>query len=476
VRMELLKEIKPWLEQHYEVVSDRADLYAYFFELGHKLLKSGGRLGYISSSTFFKTGSGEPLRRFLAEQATLEKIVDFGDLQVFEGVTTYPAIVVLRKAQPQAETSLAILTLRESPPENLDQYFAQEHGTMLQMHLSESSWQLEDDNLTWLRQKMIAGRKTIKEVYGSPLYGIKTGLMDAFVIDAQTQKQLIKEDHKSMALLKPFLGGKDTKKWHIQPRSLWMIYIPKNKIDINDYPAVKNWLLPFKEKLENRATKQEWYELQQAQLAYYTAFENPKIFYPDISNTPKFSLDTNKYFSETTLFFIPNADRHLLGLLNSSSIWFLIKAICPMIRGGYSRAKSIYIETLPVPDATAEQKNSIGNLAEKCQELSEKRYSIENSFRRRLPDLCPPEREAKLNNKLKSWWLLDFADLQKQIKSLFKSTIPLAERNEWQDYFEAEKAKIAALNQQIAQHETELNQEVYRLFDLTPQEILLVEA
>ena len=147
-----------------------------------------------------------------------------------------------------------------------------------------------------------------------------------------------------------------------------------------------------------------------------------------------------------------------------------------MIRGGFSRAKSIYIETLPIPPSTTEQKNVIGNLTKKCQDLSEQRYTIENSFRRRLPDLCPPEREAKLNNKLKSWWLLDFTDLQKQIKSQFKSTIPLIERNDWQDYLESEKAKIAALNQQIVQHETELNQEVYRLFDLTSQEILLIAA
>jgi len=296
VRMELLKEIKPWLEQHYEVVSDRADLYAYFFELGHKLLKPGGRLGYISSSTFFKTGSGEPLRRYLSSQTTLKKIVDFGDLQVFEGVTTYPAIVVLKKLIPLPESLLEILVLRNKISDNLEQHFSQQHGTMQQMYLSEQSWQ-------------------------------------------------IKEDPKSAALLKPFLGGKDIKKWHIQPRSLWMIYIPKNKIDINDYPAVKNWLLPFKNKLENRATRQEWYELQQSQLAYYSAFENTKIFYPDISNTPKFVLDTNKYFSETTLFFIANADKYLLGLLNSSVIWFSIKAICPMIRGGYSRAKSIYIKS-----------------------------------------------------------------------------------------------------------------------------------
>lgn len=85
VRMELIKPMKPWLEKRYEVVSDRADLYAYFFERGVKVLKPGGRLGYISSATFFKTGSGKPLREFLRKQATIETVVDFGDHQIFEG-------------------------------------------------------------------------------------------------------------------------------------------------------------------------------------------------------------------------------------------------------------------------------------------------------------------------------------------------------------------------------------------------------
>ena len=58
VRMEYLKPVKPYLAKTYDVAADRADLYAYFFERGAGLLKPGGRLGYISSSTFFRTGSG----------------------------------------------------------------------------------------------------------------------------------------------------------------------------------------------------------------------------------------------------------------------------------------------------------------------------------------------------------------------------------------------------------------------------------
>ncbi len=69
-------------------------------------------------------------------------------------------------------------------------------------------------------------------------------------------------------MLKPFLRGENVKRWRVEPEGLWLINTPKGKVDIDAYPAVRDWLLPFKPQLEKRATKQEWFELQQAQLAY----------------------------------------------------------------------------------------------------------------------------------------------------------------------------------------------------------------
>lgn len=108
VRMEILKPWKPFLSANYAVAAERADLYAYFYEIGLRLLKPAGGLGYISSSTFFKTAAGEPLRRYLLKHAALQAVVDFGDLQVFEGVTTYPAIVCLQKKRSRRRSSFSI--------------------------------------------------------------------------------------------------------------------------------------------------------------------------------------------------------------------------------------------------------------------------------------------------------------------------------------------------------------------------------
>ncbi|MGA2166341.1 MAG: hypothetical protein ABSH36_18010, partial [Solirubrobacteraceae bacterium] len=108
---------------------------------------------------------------------------------------------------------------------------------------------------------------------------IKTGLNDAFVIDTPTRDRLVKADPKSAELLKPFLRGENVKRWRVEPEGLWLIDTPKGKVDIDAYPAVRDWLLPFKPQLEARATKQEWFELQQAQLAYQPRFARPKIIY-----------------------------------------------------------------------------------------------------------------------------------------------------------------------------------------------------
>jgi hypothetical protein len=495
VRMELLKPIKSYLETHYRVASDRADLYCYFYELGVNLLKTGGRLGYISSSTFFKTGSGEPLRRYLLEKTLLRAMVDFGDLQVFEGVTTYPAIVVLEKraesvggisaAHPPEfnaadaltlapPTTLHYLNLKSLPDEGLSAAFAKHGLPMPQARLGAGSWQLESDAQGQLRDKLTHGHRTLKQVYGSPCRGVVTGLNDAFVIDHATHDRLIAQDPKSVELLKPFLEGKDLKKWRVEPQDLWLIYIPKNRIDIDDYPAIKAHLLPFKASLEKRATKQAWFELQQAQEAYVAALEGVKIAYAEMAKTAPFSREETGFFANNKVYFVPSNDWFLLGLLNSNALWFRVSAITTVLRGGFKELFTQYIETLPIPTADDSQRAAIAALAESCQREACARRDCQAAFRHRISDLAP-HRAVKLTTKLNHWWELDFAAFRAETKKLFKQDIPLTERNDWEAYFNQQRAIVQQHSAQITQLERELNQHVYALFHLTPAEIALIE-
>ncbi|MCA3255904.1 MAG: N-6 DNA methylase, partial [Alphaproteobacteria bacterium] len=425
VRMELLKPIKPYLEKRYEVVSDRADLYAYFFELGVRLLKPGGRLGYISSSTFFRTGSGAPLRRFLGDKAALEAVVDFGDLQIFEGVTTYPAILTLRKGTG-GEANLRFLNVK-SIPQDLGKVFEAQAEAMPQARLTAGSWRFEGDRLTAIRTKMTEGRKTLAEVYGPPLRGIVTGLNEAFVLDRATRDALIAADAKSADLLKPFLIGENLKRWHVESDDLWLIYTPKNRVDINDYPAVRDWLLPFRDRLEARATKQNWWELQQAQAAYERRFAHPKIIYPEMSQGPKFCLDRSGSYLSNKVFFIPAGHPELQGFLGSKVSWLFLFGEASPLRGGMWRLelREQYVSRVPLPSTNGGW-SELGLVAERLQKCADDLEILRERVKNRLGDLSPvvPTLPA-----FRSWPDLDFSSLRSRLLKHCKTDIPVAERD-----------------------------------------------
>ena len=486
VRQELLSDIKPWLEKNYTVYHGVLDLYGYFFELGKRLLKKDGRLAYISSSTFFKTGSGRLLRKFLSTELTIEKVVDFGDIQVFEGVTTYPAILVFKNSVQCHDHKIEILSLKNKLPDNLQLMFEQQKGFMRQLQLNEANWHLEDEKTCDLRKKIMLGCRVLKDVYSSPMYGIKTGYNEAFVIDKSTRDSIVRSDPKSSDIIKPFLEGKDLKQWHSEPRDLYLIFTRRG-IDIEKYPEVKAHLEKYKERLMPRpndwssdkkwpgrkAGPYKWYEIQDA-VDYYKEFDKPKIQYGHFSPEPLFHYNTKGSYSNDKSYIIPTEDLFLYGLLNSKLYWFLIKSICPFVRGGFYEVRAQYIETLPVPNKPKEE--AISSLAETIQLDVEERYKYEIGFTRRLVDLCPDSMIFKINKKIQRWWLLEFSELQKEINKSFKGVISLSERNDWEDYFESEKSKRNDLNDVISSLETDLNNEVYNLFGLTKEDIKIIES
>ena len=416
VRMEHLKAIKPYLEKRYEVVSGRADLYFYFFERGLRVLKNGGRLGYICNSTFFNTKAAKKLRSYILRNSQIENIINFGDIQIFEGVATLPIIITLKRSYLGAENSIKFWKIDDLPKENFHSAYSRKKTTFPQAALTSAPWHFESAQLMALRNKILLGHKTLKDVYGSPLYGIKTGLNAAFVIDSATKERLCAHDPKSAELLKPFLEGKDLKRWRAESRGLWLIYIPKNRIDIDDYPAIRDWLLPFKAKLEARATKQEWFELQQAQDAYAAGFAAPRVFYAHF-NRRYFFYTEESYLPNDKGYVIPTNDKSLCPLLASKATWFIISNIAPQVIGGSRELRAHYMEFLPIPDMSEDEKQILSKLSDICTDSARKRLAIQTSLSRRIPDLCPDGRDPKLTSRLQEWWALpDFAAFRAEVK------------------------------------------------------------
>jgi hypothetical protein len=458
-------------------------------------------MGYISSSTFFKTGSGGPLRDYLRNKATLETVVDFGDHQIFEGVTTYPAILTMRNDPPSNAHEIVFWKIKDLPKDNFDTAYRDHAEPYPQSALASGSWELENPALRNLRNKIVAGKPTLKVVYGSPLYGIKTGRNEAFVIDRKTRDALIAKDPKSVEILKPFLVGKDLKRWRIESSDQWLIFTRRG-VKIEDYQAIESYLEERRALIEpkpdgwkpsaqsqkwegRKSGAYEWFEIQDT-VDYWREFAKPKVIYNRFVDMPQFLYDDTGSLINDAPYFIPSADRFLSALLNSKLSWYMITSYVPNLRGGFVQINAAYINPLPIPPATDAQKAELATLAESAQTAAEERYRLQQEITRRIPDLArsargpdlaPSGQLTKLTERLKSWWdLPDFAAFQAEVKKAFKADIPLKERNDWENWISETRQKIHALTAEITAIEAAINTRVYALFGLTPDEITLLES
>jgi hypothetical protein len=100
--------------------------------------------------------------------------------------------------------------------------------------------------------------------------------------------------------------------------------------------------------------------------------------------------------------------------------------------------------------------------------------SHQKARNRILTDLGTPG--GKLNNKLTAWWTLDLPTLRAEVQKVFKRDIPVKDRDDWDEWLTAQKARHDAATAQIVAHETDLNARVYALFHLTPDEIKVIET
>jgi len=311
-----------------------------------------------------RAGYGKNTRELLAGEATPKVVIDFGDLPIFDA-TTYPSILLLEKGKPEAAaTTLAATFTKVTQLETLEESLAAVGFALPFAALKPEGWTLERPNVLALMEKLRKAGKPLREyVEGKFYYGIKTGLNEAFVIDEGTRQQLITEDPKSSDLIRPWLRGRDIRKWKAKWAGLYLIYIPWHFEKIDKYLAIKEHLEQFKTKLKKRgATEQgryEWYELQRYAAEYYREFDKPKIMWRHFTTVPEFIFDEAAHYSNDKSYILPTDDLALLGILNSQVTNFFIRQISPPVRGGFMEMRIIFMEQLPIPSATDTQKAPI---------------------------------------------------------------------------------------------------------------------
>lgn len=398
IRQEEFSPLKPHLLANFTQTGlGTADLFVYFVELAFRVMKQEAEFAFIIPNKWMRAGYGKNLRKFIASQH-IHHIIDFGDLPVFEEATTYPNIVELKKSNPKKSFAACNVSTLDFETD-LKAHFIQNKIEVQLEALSAEGWTLTDSKIQALLSKIKSKGIPLSEyVNGQIYYGIKTGLNEAFVIDQATRDRLIAEDPRSAQVIKPFLAGRDIKRYKTPVADKYLILFPKgftikrnlpvenpNHISeppltsdgdlgnneplmVNEapprygdmpyddawewlqksYPAIARHLLPFKEAAEKRTDKGDyWWELRACD--YYEEFEKPKIVYPNICKQPEFTIDNSGCYCNQKCFIIPNGSYYLLGILNSNLYNYLFKAILPKLRGDFYEPSYAYFKGFPVP-------------------------------------------------------------------------------------------------------------------------------
>ena len=356
-----------------------ADLYTYFFRRGVDFLAEGGALCFIASNKFMRTEYGGPLRAFLARRAPPVSILDFGRTGTFDA-TVRPLVLLARKGGGHAELRAATVRGGGGGASDPGAFLARNGFALPLAHLSAGGWALARPELLRLRDKIErAGTPLGEYAKGGIRWGIKTGFNKAFVIDEDTRDRLIDEDPKSAELIKPWLRGRDVRRWRANWSGQHVIFA-RQGTEIGRYPAIERHLAHFRGDLQPKTARgggpgrapgnYKWFEFQST-VAYHEAFYRPKIVYPIIATEMRASLDREGRLTNDKCFIVPGDDGFLLALLNSKplDVWFRLAMPCldDPFDGGDMEFRGVFMARAPIPSARPAVRRRLAALANRVQ-------------------------------------------------------------------------------------------------------------
>ena len=322
------------LKMNYQTYERTGDIYCLFYEMGMALLKPGALLSFITSNGWMKSAYGESLRTLLAEKYQPCLLIDFAGFKVFDTATVDVNILSVTNANTKNSTMACSIKRDEFEINKLSDY-VETHIVVSEFNSSES-WSILNDIEKSIKAKIEAIGTPLKNWDVSINYGIKTGFNDAFIIDSAKREQILtncktdEERERTAAIIRPILRGRDIARYMYNWADLWLINTHNgikgslNRIHIEDYPAIKQHLDCYWDKIKPRADQGDTpYNLRNC--AYVDDFLKPKIIWKRVGSILRFSYDTQGFFGlDSTCFATGNEIAFICCLLNSSMGHYLL--------------------------------------------------------------------------------------------------------------------------------------------------------
>lgn len=450
IRIQTMQETQPEAVEYFggsyaSAATGNYDIYVVFTEKALALMKSTGRTGFILPHKFFGAEYGQPLRAMISKGRHLNHVVHFGDQQVFANATTYTCLMFLTKGKSAHCHYVQAANLPEW--RNTDK---SAQGQIPAANITTEAWNFHVGADAKLMQTLNGCQRRLKDV-ARLFVGLQTDADDVFILEEQmrekgqvqcasaaTGKQhWFESDH-----VKPFLKGSlDIRRYGFSGIAKRLVFPYRTEqgksvlIPPADYATQHLQTWTYLQENKPRLAKRAKGTLGDAWYGYvykknHLRFEQPKILAPAIATGACFAWDgKGEYYFvgsgggggggygivlDPAVGWVP---LFLLGVLNSRLITFFLKKTSTPFRGGYIALNRQYIENIPLPDSPS----SAAQL--RVIDLVEKMLNL---HRQRAAAKTPHEQ--------------------------------------------------ASLDRQIGATDALIDREVYILYNLTPEEIALVEG
>ena len=402
----------------FEVSSYKIDLYHLFFEKGIILSKNNAYISFITPNTYLVNKYNLKLREFILKNTQIKEIINYKNI-VFEDANVDVSTIILKKINSSNESIKILLSSK-----------------------NENKIILEKNQNDWLKDsERIFNLKKEFPINFSNCISLKEIAKTYFGIQAFDKKSSISSKKENEKYL-PMIDGADIFRYQIAKYNQYFNFIDDNIKSGGDYKV----------------------------------YEKERIVVRQIGKTPIIGYCGANILTSNTIYNIFSTTdefdlKYLFTLLNSKLLKKYWEYKYNDNKNLFPKIKGYQLDDLPLVNISLEKQQPFIEKADKMLSLNKELQDLSQKFQRMLLRKFDLE---KLSTKLQEWYLLDFSDFIKELKRL-KVKLSLSQESEWEEYFLEEKSKAIAVDSEIKNTDKEIDSMVYKLYDLTDEEIKIIE-
>ncbi|MCK5716249.1 MAG: Eco57I restriction-modification methylase domain-containing protein, partial [Thiomargarita sp.] len=457
------KSTQDFYKQNFPLTQYKINLYILFIERMLQVFSKGVVHFIIPKSLLFNTYF-EAIRRELLTKTEINEIYTITE-KVFEDAEVGSSLLLKYTITEKPNTeNIVRLAVAENTQNFITEFGIIENRVPQNYFLKIANCEISivsSDNQSILN-------KLQKHESINVFYDLKNGLNPGNI------KHILISDKKTKKTHKPIIWGKEISRYGIIWGGDFVEYDEKisDRITLDDLKSKQGM------NKQNRID----FALRKPDL-----FENKKIVVRKTGDALIGSLDRNNYYFDTLVHGIYEREKYytleaLLAIINSRSATAFYRLLHDIKRKVFAKISLDNLGAFPIPKLNEAISKELADYAN----ILLTSYSALNNLSRTFTGFLKAKYKIdKPSKKLTNWYELEFAEFLKELEKARKKSakenkqeykkLSLSEEAEWMKYFNEQKQKAQEFKSQINQTDKEIDQMVYELYELTPEEIEIVE-